>query len=259
MRNFTLQGLWLSLKWVTMLQGRHLVKMFCVQVIALLLLLFLFTQNWLVPESNGGITDKVSFETTVINAILFCFILLAPFMVIGTLYSLLSAHSRQLHLMMPSTTAERYAAHIVLAVVWCLVVYPLSFLVADLLRWLIFAAFGKGSLGFLLTFDRSVTQQMDLLWFFSIDSHTDLIILSAWILYVAGGWWCALCFPKHWLVAFGLLCVAYPCLLVMPASIIFYDEDTSSNFFLIVNLLLLIFVTWHSWSLFSHKRLKKTT
>lgn len=256
MKNFTTQGFKLSLKWVTLLQYRYLAKMFIVQVIALLLLLFLFTQNWLMPDSGDvSVPDAKYFEDTVVTTMNFCFLLLAPFMIVGTLHSLLRARSRQLCLMMPSTAAERYVAHILTAVVWLLVVYPLSFIAADLLRWLVFAAFGKGSLGMILTFNNLGDRLQDLLGIVRLDDITDAVFLTAWLLYVVGGWWCALFFNTRWLIAFGFFCIAYPCIFVLPASALW--GDNSYPFFLILNLFLLCFISWHSWKLFKNKRMKK--
>ena len=82
------------------------------------------------------------------------------------------------------------------------------------------------------------------------------MFLSAWLLYVAGGWWCALFFNKSWLIAFGFFCVAYPCLFVMPFLAI-SSLDAGSQFYIGLNLLLLAFISWHSWRLFRYKRMKK--
>lgn len=252
MKNFTIQGFGLSLKWVTILQSRHLVRMFFVQVAALLLLLFLFTQNWLLPDSgDGSVPDASFFQQTEFSTMSFSFLLLAPFMIVGTLHSLLSAHSRQFHLMMPATPTERYSAHMLLALAWLLIAYPLSFFIADLLRWLVFAAFGKGSLGMILTFHNPQLPGL-----FHIEDSTDAMFLSAWLLYVTGGWWCALFFNKSWLIAFGFFCVAYPCLFVMPFLAI-SSIDVGSQFYIGLNLLLLAFITWHSWRLFRYKRMKR--
>lgn len=257
MSHITRKGLGLSLKWGTLLQGRHLVKMFCVQTVALLLLLFLTTQSCLFGNGSDHGFNREIFEDGELTVLFLGFLLLTPFMAVGTLHSLLSAHSRQFHLMMPATTAERYVAQLALAAGWCTVAYLLSFFVADLLRWVVFSACGRGSLGLLVTIDWNTIWDSVRFFCLSFDSLESNHFLSLWLLYVAGGWWCALFFNKHWLVAFGLLCVAYPCLFVM-STYIFLDYQSAMILRIILNLTLLGFASWHSWRLFARKRMKKT-